>query len=56
MIARRPQPDDTRLIRLLAPLDPEQRYVLFIRGVRGLTGVSADRANPLRVGTPQPRR
>lgn len=53
MIARRPPPSDTRLVRLAAPLAPETRYVIVVAGARSLSGVAATARAQLSV--PRPR-
>ncbi|MFI5208663.1 MAG: Ig-like domain-containing protein, partial [Gemmatimonadales bacterium] len=37
MLARRPPPSDTRLVRLVTPLEIETRYVIHVFGVTSLT-------------------
>ena len=39
MLAVRPAPTDRRIVRLAAPLERGSRYVVFVAGMRGLTGV-----------------
>ena len=49
MLARRPAPSDARFLRLAAPLTPEQRYVVIVEGVRGLTGSVATARSQIRL-------
>lgn len=54
MLARRPAPTDTRLIRLAEPLTPESRYTIVVEGARSLSGIATTARAQLSV--PRPRR
>ncbi|MBI1723448.1 MAG: hypothetical protein HYR48_06035, partial [Gemmatimonadetes bacterium] len=54
MLARRPAPTDTRLVRLAEPLTPESRYTIVVEGARSLSGIAATASAQLSV--PRPRR
>jgi hypothetical protein len=55
MLARRPAPSDTRVVRLTAPLVPGTRYVVTTHGVVGLTGVVAATPGRTMLTVPRPR-
>lgn len=54
MLARRPAPTDTRLIRLAEALVPDSRYVIVVDGARSLSGVTG--AARAQLNVPRPRR
>jgi hypothetical protein len=57
MLARRPAPTDNRILRLASPLAPGSRYIVTVRGIRGLAGtVGLERGVPLVVPVPRPSR
>ena len=54
MVARRPAPTDTRIVKLAAPLTPDTRYMVYVSGARSLSGNTGSPRVPIR--TPKPRR
>ena len=54
MLARRPAPTDTRVIRLAEPLEPGTRYIVWTDGVVGLTGVTGRGRTSFTVPRPPP--
>ena len=54
MLARRPAPSDTRVVRLAVPLEPGARYIVLTRRVIGLTGVAARGRTTFTAPRPQP--
>ena len=56
LLAKRPAPSDTRVVRLGAPLEPGTRYLVLTRGVIGLTGVAGRGRTTFSAPKPPPRR
>jgi hypothetical protein len=54
MLARRPAPSDTRVVRLAEPLVPGARYIIWSDGVVGLTGVVGRGRTSFTVPRPPP--
>jgi hypothetical protein len=55
MLARRPAPSDTRVVRFAAPLTPGARYIVVTDSVVGLTGVIAPRPGRTTFSVPRPK-
>src|SRR5207302_700870 len=54
LLAQRPVPADHVVIRVAAPLAPNTRYHILVRGVRNLNGATADAQAVLTVPKPAP--
>ena len=55
MLARRPAPTAVRMVLLESPLAIGARYLVFVAGVRGLSGVAGDARGQILVPRPRPQ-